>query len=397
MATFLLNENELAIAKETTYGTEPGGGPGPVAGDFFKHTSTHVGIVAVQEAQANDQQRDGASASVSGQFLGRKSSTVSIETDLIPSGVSGTPTAPDIDVLLEALLGSKHTNDAHSTLTSGSTTTDLELTTGGVAAMDLQIGDLIGVDVSSTYGIEVREVVDIDTDTVTVDRALSGAPASGRAVNGGTTYRLDHEAFISAWLWLFASEERARHSVPGLGIQDLVLALAFTQAVPMAKLTFTGVGKFETEHTRTRPTPTTAGSPLAPIVGSAWFGTSKACVLALNLHINNGLALRNNESCTLEPTGLRRTENNARWLVEQSIDVYLTDANLSMYTAGRTMTSVDSIVQLGDTVGQMMAWRCRDWQPRSERFEQETEMGLRLTGRAYDSALANQEIVLAFL
>lgn len=396
MATFLLNENELAVAKEVSYGTEPGGGPGPVAGDFFKHTSSHVGIVAVQEAEPNDRERDGASASVKTQFRGRKMTNVSIETDLIPSGNGSTPTAPDIDVLLEALMGAKTTATANSTTTTGSTTTVLELTTGGAAAMGIVVGDLIGVNVSSTYGIEVREVTDITGDAVTVDRALSAAPASGRAVIGGTTYRFDHEQLISVYLWLFGSGTGYRHAVPGVCIQDLALALAFTQAVPRASLTFTGMGKFEVEHTRSRPTPTTAGTPLAPIVGSAWLGATKACMLATNLRVNNGVTLRNNESCTLEPSGLRRTENNARFLVEQSLDVYLTDTNLSLYTDGRTLTAIDSLVQLGDTAGQMMAWRCKNWQPRSERFEQETEMGLRLTGRAFGTA-GDDEIVIAYL
>lgn len=395
MPTFLLNQNELAVAKEVTYGTEPGG-PGPVAGDFFKHTSTHVGIVPVQGAQPNDRQRDGASASVYGQFLGRKSSTVSIETDLIPSGNASTPTAPDIDVLLEALMGSKRTATANSTTTAGSTTTVVNLTTGGVAAMGLAAGDMVGVNVSTAFGIEVRQVVSIATDAVTVDRALSAAPATGRAVYGAVTYTLDHTAFVSLYLWMFGSGTGYRHAVPGVTINDLALALSFTQDVPMASLTFSGLGKFEVDHTRTRPTPTTAGSPLAPIVGSAWLGTTKACILATNLHINNGLTLRNNESCTLEPSGLRRTDNNARWLAEMTLDAYLTDTNLSLYTAGRTMSDIDALVQLGDTVGQMMAWRMPKWQPRSERFEQDTEVGLRLTGRAYATA-ENNEVTLAFL
>ncbi len=395
MATFLLNENELAVAKESTYGTEPGS-PGPAAGDFFKHTSTHVGIVPVQSVQPNDRQRDGASASVYSQFRGRKMSNVSIETDLIPSGNASTPTAPDVDVLFEALMGGKHVASAHSTLTSGSTSTVLKLATGGAAAMGIEVGDLIGVNVSTTYGIEVREVTAINTDDVTVDRALSAAPASGRAVYGGTTYTLDHTAFISLYLWLFGSGTGYRHAVPGVCVQDFTLSLPFTQDVPMASLAFTGMGKFETDHTRSRPTPTTAGTPLAPIVASAWLGTSKACVTATNLRINNGLTLRNNESCTLEPSGLRRTENNARWLVEMGLDAYLTDSNLSLYTAGRTLGAIDTLVQLGDSVGNMFAWRCRNWQPRSERFELDTEVGLRLSGRAFAVA-ENTEVTVAFL
>jgi Phage tail tube protein len=393
MATFLLNQNELAVAQESTYGVEPAA---PVGADFFRQTSSHVGIQHVQGAEANDRERNGTTSSVLTQFRGRKSANVSIETDLIPSGNASTPTAPDIDVLLKAIFGSKRTATANSTLTTGSTTTVINLTTGGVAAMGLAVGDLIGVDVSTTYGIEVREVTSITTDAVTVDRALSAAPASGRAVKGAVTYSLDSAEFISVYLWLFGSGTGYRHAVPGLGLNDFTLGISFAQDVPRASLAFTGMGMGEVDHTQTRPTPTLAGSPLAPITGFAWLGASKACLVAANLHVNNGNELRNNESCTLEASGLRRTGNNGRFLAEMSLDMYLRDTNLTTYANGRTLTAIDALVQLGDTGGSMLAWRMRNWQPRSERYEQDTEVGLRLAGRGFGSS-GDDEVKLALL
>ena len=64
---------------------------------------------------------------------GRKHTEISVSCDLIPSGVTGTPTAPDIDLLLKAIFGSVQTSVAHTTTMSGAGTS-LVLTAGGGAA-----------------------------------------------------------------------------------------------------------------------------------------------------------------------------------------------------------------------------------------------------------------------
>jgi hypothetical protein len=389
---FLLNQNELAAKLEVTYGVEPSA---PAGGDFFRQTSSHVGIVHNQSSQANDQEKDGASASVFTEFLGRVSSNVSIATDLIPSGNASTPTPPDVDQLFEALMGSKAANTAHGTIVSA-TTTALTLTAGDVAAMGLAVNHMIAVDVSALYGLEVRQVIGIVGEVVTVDRALSAAPAAARTVKGGITYRFDHTVLKSLYLWLFGSGTGYRNAVPGVGLNDLTVGISFADDVPKASLAFAGMGKGEITHAQTRPTPTFAGTPLAPVIGKVWLGATPGCLIASNLHVNNGIELRNNESCSLEPTGLRRVGNNGRYLVEHSLDFVLRDTNLSLYEAGKIHTAIDAIVQFGNTAGKMFAYRLPNWKPRSERYEQDAEVGLRLAGRAYAVA-GNDEVTIAFL
>lgn len=395
MANFLLRENELAVAEEVAYGTSPAA---PAAGDFFKQTSSHVSIVGVVNDQARDRDRGQyQDASVYDHELGRKMSNVSIETELIPSGVAGTPTAPDIDVLLKAVIGSKATRAAHAQTTTGSTTTAVNLDIGDVAASGFVVGDMIAVDVSSQYGIEVRQITGIATDVVTVDRALSAAPATGRAVYGGTTYRLSEASAVSLYLWLFGSGTGYRYAVPGLILPEMDFSIGFGDAVPIGKFRFTGMGKFEVTHTETRPTPTTAGIPLAPALGSIWMGATKNCLTSLNLNVKNGLELRNNESCDLEPTGIKRTGNNARYHIEHTAEFYLTDTRVATYNAAMTRTAIDTLVQIGNEAGKIFAYRLPAWKPRPERTELEGEVGLRLTGRAYAATSKDTEVTVAFL
>lgn len=395
MANFLLRENELAVAKEVTYGTRPAA---PAAGDFFKQTSSHVSIVGVVNDQARDRDRGQfQDASVYDHELGRRMSNVSIETDLIPSGVVGSPTAPDIDLLLEAAIGSKATAAAHTTTVAGSSTTAVNLALGGVAAAGFVVGSMIGVDVSAAAGIEVRQIVSIATDVVTVDRALSAAPASGRSVYGGTTYRLSEATLTSLYLWLFGSGTGYRYAVPGIGLSEMDFSIGFGDAVPIGKFRFTGGGKFEIAHTDARPTPTTAGVPLAPALGSIWMGATKNCLMSLNLNVKNGIELRNTESCDLQPTGLKRTGNNARYHIEHTAEFYLTDTRITTYNAAMDRTAIDALVQIGNTAGRIFAYRLPAWKPRPERTELDGEVGLRLTGRAYAATAKDTEVTVAFL
>lgn len=391
MPYYLLREDELAVKKETTYATSPGAA---AAGDFFKHTSSHVGITHQLEERPRDQDRDNAQASVLTLLTGRESAQVSIEADIIPSGVTGTPTAPDTDVLWEILMGTKNTRTAHTTTVAGSTTTVVNLALGGVAASGIAVGDLIAVDVSASVGLEVRQVTSITGDNVTVDRALSAAPAASRDVRVGTTFLLNQAQLLSAYLWLFNGANK--WAVPGLILQEGDVRFNFADTVPIGRVRFSGLGQTETTHTDTRPTPTTQGTPLVPSVGKVWLGATKYPIISAGFNVKNGLELRNTESDALKPSAVKRTGNNSRYLVEQTIELYLQDTTKSFYDNARTRTVIDAICQMGNAVGKIIAWRTPVWQSRADRTEQDGEVGLNLTGRCFGSA-GDDEIRVAFL
>ncbi len=166
------------VQLEAAFNTSPGA---LVGADAFKHTGGKA-IKKVVSQRPRDQDRDNAQPSVITTQKGRESTEISIEAQLIPSGNSATPTEPDYDALLEAHFGSKHKCTAHTTTAAGSASVTLNLTAGGGAASGILAGDLIAVDVDATFGYEVRRVVSIATDVVTVNAAFSANPAISRVV-----------------------------------------------------------------------------------------------------------------------------------------------------------------------------------------------------------------------
>jgi hypothetical protein len=395
MATYYLErDDELAIVKESPYGTSVN----PVAADFFKHTSSSVSIAHALEETYRDRDRDGAQASVLTRLIGRSKSTIGIECDLIPSGVAAGASAltpPDIDNLLEAVFGSRLTATAKTTTAAGSTGTTLNLATGGGSASGIAIGQLIGVDVDSTNGIEVRQVTNIATDTVTIDRALTANPVAGRNVYTGVTFRLSQSSLISLAAYLFNGAAQ-KYKVPGIALNECDFSINLGENVPVGKFRFTGEGLPETTHAVARPTPTTNGVPLVPSLGKIWLGATRYPVVTAGFNVKNGIELRNNESDGLVPTALRRTGNNSRYVVEGSIEAYLTSDLVATYDAAKTRTAIDAIVQLGATAGAIFAWRLPKWGPRAERMSQGGELGIRLSGRALGTS-ADDEITCAFL
>jgi hypothetical protein len=93
---------------------------------------------------------------------------------------------------------------------------------------------------------------------------------------------------------------------------------------------------------------------------------------------------------------VKRTGNESRYAVEQTLEMYFTDAVKSFYDAAYTLGAIDSIVQLGVTPGKMVIWSCPKWQPRAERTEQDGEVGLRLVGDALGPN-GDDEVSIAFV
>lgn len=398
---YLLREDEFAVALESTYGVSPGS---PAAGDFFKHTSTHAGIGHELEELYRDRDRDNGQASVKTLQTGRAKSPVKLEADVIPAGVTGAPTEPDTKNLWLGILGKKQVCTAHTTTAAGSSGVTLNLAVGGGAASGINVagGDIIGVDVDGTNGIECRQVASRSGDVVTLAAALSANPVAARNVYTGVTYLLDQSQLRSFHLWLFNGA--LKYKVPGVILNDLAMGISFSDGVPMLHAAWSGEGQPEAAQTETRPTPTAQGVPLAGVIGKVWIGAVAYVVVGMNLHINNGLELRSHESNALYPTGVKRTGNNSRYIVEQTLELYETtgggtgEDTQALYDGGKVAgrTSRDTTVQIGNTVGNIVAWRTRNWKPKFERSEQNGERGLTASGRALATS-NDDEIAVAFL
>lgn len=393
----LTREVEVAVQEEATYGTSPGA---VVGADMFKQTSRLM-VTPKRARYYRDQDADYQQASVlSPAQKGRESSDVKIDVDAVPSG-SATPLEPDIDLLLKAHFGTKHKATAHTTTTSGSTTTSIVLVGGGGAASGLQIGDLFAIDVDATFGYEARRVANLVTDTITPDRALSAAPATGRTVKVGTTYKFLNTANLSLYLWQWIAGAGIRHAVPGVIISDMEASCAFDNETPLPKLSFSGRGMKEITHATARPTPTTAGAPVVLTQAKAWIGIVKVCPINASFKSNNGLELRENLCSSLEPAGVKRTGNSSRYSVEATFETLLTTGTpdtAAIYELAKASdaTPLDILVQWGIVPGSMLAFCMPKFVCDPERTEMAGEFGVKFSGKALGTT-GDDELFFAWL
>ncbi len=399
---FLEREHEFSAQEEVTYATDPGAA---AAGDSFKHQTGLDAVKRVIARYDRNKDRDYAQASVLSTQKGRESTTIKISGDLIPSGNATTPTVPDMDKLFKAIFGSVHTATAHTTTTTGSTGVTLNLTAGGWTASGLADGDLLAVDVDTTNGYEVRQVVSHAGDVVTVDRAFSVNPATGRMVKVGTTFKLLNTALISLYLKRWIGGAGYRLAVPGVILSDLQINVDTAAATPVAKVAFTGKGSAELVHSEARPTFTFLGAPLVPEKTIVWFDagiTPRKLYLAgpAALKVDNGMDLRDSESRSLNPTGTMRTGNDSRYNCDLSLGMLLTTGDedtTAVYASLQSLGSLDVLVQLGKTAGQIVAFRCPKWIPEGTLGAREGEVAITLgAGRVYGSA-GDDEVVLGFI
>lgn len=399
---FLEREHEMAVQEEATYGISPGT---VAAGDSFKHQTPSDAVTRVIARYDRDQDRDYAQASVLSAQKGRESSNVKINGDLIPSGNSTTPTEPDMDLLFKAVLGSVHKATAHTTTAAGSTGVTLNLATGGWTASGLADGDLLAVDVDTTFGYEVRQAVSHVADAVTVDRAFSTNPATGRVVKVGTTFKLLNTAQLSLYLKRFIGGTGLKYAVPGLIVPDMEITVDSGAPTPVARVSFSGNGMPEVVHAEARPTFTFLGQALVPSVSQVWFDAGatpkKLCLAgAASLRVNNGLELRENEGHSLVPTGPKRTGNSSRYNVSLSVGMLLMTGDedtSAIYAALQSFTPQDVLIQLGKIAGSIVAWRCPKWIPDPTLASRDGEIGITVGGGRCYGVAGDDEVVLAFI
>lgn len=395
---FLTRDTELLVKVESAWGTDP-----TIAGtDAFVHkVLSGFGFTKVIARYDRDKDRAPLVADVLTTHRGREHSTFQIECDVIPSGNAATPTAPDIDPLLYSLFGAHSTLTAHTTTDTGSSGTSIVLTAGGGAASGIPTGGgcLIACDVSAAVGVEVRYVVSRSTDTLTIDRAFTADPLTGRAVYVGTTYSLTQLATISAYIKAYmGGGDNARYAVPGAIVQSGTLSINGAQDTPVAGWSFSGMGGAVTTHSLSRPTMTTAGVPLIPTTSKVWIGSSAAAkVVNAELSVKNILDLRMNDIGSLAPVGVKRTGNGSRYDNMLKLDLLLESGTIEGYYSNNTnLTAYDVIVQLGIAPGAMVAWRCRNWIPDTPLGDVDGEVAINASGRCYGSSGDDSVVLTVF-
>lgn len=383
------------VQLESAYGTSPGALAGT---DAWMSRAASL-FKRVIEYRDRDMDADGTASVVSTQ-LGRESGTFDTgDCDFVPSGNASTITAPDMDAFFEAHFGTKLTGTTHTILDAGSTTTLLKFAAGSGATSGVAVGQMIAVNVDATFGWEVREVTIVSTDDVTVDRALSAAPAAAQVVKLGVTYRLEKSNLKSLHLWEFVGQgNNFRHSAGGAIPRNMELGCDFTQKAPVVSVKFSGETDRVLAQTSTSyPTPTTAGLPLIPSETKVWIGTAKQCLSSAKVTSDNSAVPRNNLSCFLYPTGVKRTENNGRFVVNLDLSIDMETGTIEGYYDGeRSATAYDVLVQLGIVPGNIVAFRAKKFIPKGDVGENDGLISIDLSGRCYATA-EEDELVVAVI
>jgi hypothetical protein len=366
----------------------------PAAGDAFLCRDRTLIFKRVLERLDRDQDAD-ATTSVHTTQKGRESATWEVNAAITPSGVTGTPTAPDMGEFFRAHFGVQDVAAGHSTCTSGSTTTVVEGAAGATTALGAVAGDFIGV--VTTAGVEYRQIVSIATDAFTVAPALTSAPANGSAITGTVTYRLSSAADLSMVLYSYLNGDNFREMLPGCAVSDMEVSIDLASGTPEAMVKFSGPGARIQTFSTTIPTPTTAGQPLVPLAVFAWFGATKQCPTSLTLTSNNGQELRNNEGCTMYPSGIKRTGNGGKYLVNLDIEMLLTGSAIEGYFDNAdALTAYDVTVQINNEVGKSFGFRLPKFVPDAEPGSVEGEVSMKLAGRCYGNGTANTELACFF-
>lgn len=389
---YVTRDYEYAAQLEGTYNTDPGSWAGA---HFFKSQS-EAAFKRIVSRYDRDKDRDYAQRSVITTQKGRESGSFEFKGDIIPAG-AGTPTKPDMDLLFQAHMGTVHLATAHTSTTSGSSGTTLELTAGGGAASGIAAKDLIAVDVDATYGYQVRQVVSISTDTVTVDRAFPANPASGRAVKTGATFYLTTANMLSLYLLEWLNGDNARHALGGAIAQKMMIDADYSQENPVVGVTFSGPGARVVTHSTSRPTPVTAGQPLVPTQGKAFVGSSLLDIVKASLDSDNGLELLESESGSLYPTAVKQTGNGGRYNMTGMVELLRRSGTVEGYYDNATsLTAYDVIIQHGITPGAIFAYRMPKFIPDVEEGAVEGLASVQMKGRLYGTS-GDDELTLAFL
>ncbi len=375
------------VEAEVTYGDITAT---PSAGDAFRCRAKNLGFKQIVARLDRDQDSD-RSASVHSTALGRVSASFEYPMALAPSGNATTPTACDAFEFYRAHFGAQDIGAGHTTVQSGSTTSVLAGTTGAVTALGLVVGDFVVA--TTTAGLEARQSTVIATDNITVVPALTSAPTNGTALNSAVTYKLSKTATTSliGYGYLDADFE---HLCAGMAVADFELTYDLGSDTPEPMVKFSGPAARVATLATSLPAPTLQTSRgMGSQVAYMWVGNTKFCVTKLMLKSNNGQELRNDESCFMYPTGIKRTGNNGRYKIEFEVEAKLLGADVEgWFDAARTLTGYDVTVQIGNTLGNSVAFRMPNFIPDAEESSVSGDVAISLKGRCYGNGTDDTEI-----
>lgn len=215
--------NLLALVDESTEGTLVA----PSSGTEFLPIREGAAVETGQEILANDELRSSLAPSQSQR--GIENPSMEVPLYLKHSGVEGQ--APSWATLLESLMGNENVNSTERATTSGSTTTVVNLASGGT---DFDRGRAILLkDTGSQRNYSIRAVHSVATNALTLGFALSNAPATGMNVGKCVSYEPASTGHPSYSLWHYIANRAAIEALSGCRTDSLSIVATLGQEIEM--------------------------------------------------------------------------------------------------------------------------------------------------------------------
>lgn len=436
-------KEQLFVQTETTFGQSEA----PTAAGAIRHLKCEM--EPAEERLARDDRK--STRGLPERLRGKRGLEWSLEGYLIPSGDSAV--APDIADLLAASFSVKTTNAA--TVASDPTTTGATLS----AVSEMEPGDLVGFEQSDLLYVVCLQTVDAETKAVTWTPALPQAPQVDDDVAQAVIYRLqtdpadsltihrvlDHEAETAPgcvpheWEFTVAAGDVAKFSASGAG-RDLMFcgssALAegiddeqtsFTYDQPdvfqadawvqidseVLKITAVDTDTntctvlrgqcgsdaashdAEAEIVPDKPTPATAGSPIAGVEGRCAISGEDMVITAGALTVAENPKMRNDQYGQAVAAGFCYPQGRT---VKLELEGFLSADSAAAILPARTNATVPVLLQAGREAGKTFAFYAAAFSPDPPKIEApaDGEISLKLSGPALEDE-GNDEVVIAFL
>lgn len=217
----------LAIVREVTAGTPVA----PTVGTDF--IALQEGFTFAPNFEQLENAEIRASIGVSKTIQGLEVPNGSYDHYFRASGVEGQ--APNYGLLLESALGATSTNSTQRLTAAASTVSLVKLAAGGT---DFARGKAILVK-DGTNGFNVRNVVSVSTNDLTIAFQLPAAPAAGIGVGKCVNYAVADTGHPTVTQWLYRGNGGALEVIAGAQVTELAISVAAGELIN-ASYTFEG-------------------------------------------------------------------------------------------------------------------------------------------------------------
>lgn len=208
----LTRTSELFVTKETTENTPVV----PSAGNEAVSLRDGFDLEPSFEVLENDSIK--ASIGAAEPQLGSENPTFSLPSYLKGSGSEGT--VPEVDYLLESLMGSVATRSTERNTVASSTTSVIKVDSGEGA--EFARGDALLIK-DGTNGYSIRNVLSVSTDDLTLGQNVATAPGTGVNLGRNTAYRPANSSHPTLNAWLYRGDGGALEMISGLRVTEAAI------------------------------------------------------------------------------------------------------------------------------------------------------------------------------